>query len=98
MGSGLQMAKMINWLSLKRLTLPQSFILLCRLTLIAVLVVITLEFRWAESIRLRFAGYSSVNDWLSPSLVAVVLLTVAVGIVLMGALFYRWKLKNRLRS
>ena len=93
MGSGLQMAKMINWLSLKRLTLPQSFILLCCLTLIAVLVVITLEFRWAESIRLRFAGYSSVNDWL-PSLVAVVLLTVAVGIVLMGALFYRWKLKT----
>ena len=57
------------------------------LTLIAVLVVITLEFRWAESIRLRFAGYSSVNDWLLPSLVAVVLLTVAVGIVLMGACF-----------
>lgn len=96
MGSGLQMAKMINWLSLKRLTLLQSFILLCCLTLIAVLVVITLEFRWAESIRLRFAGYSSVNDWLLPSLVAVVLLTVAVGIVLMGSLFYRWKLKQPL--
>lgn len=96
MGSGLQMAKMINWLSLKRLTLLQSFILLCCLTLIAVLVVITLEFRWAESIRLRFAGYSSVNDWLLPSLVAVVLLTVAVGIVLMGSLFYRSKLKKPL--
>ena len=90
------MAKMINWLSLKRFTLLQSFILLCCLTLIAVLVVITLEFRWAESIRLRFAGYSSVNDWLLPSLVAVVLLTVTVGIVLMGSLFYRWKLKQPL--
>lgn len=90
------MAKIINWLNLKRLTLLQSFILLCCLTLIAVLVVITLEFRWAESIRLRFAGYSSVNDWLLPSLVAIVLLTVAVGIVLMGSLFYRWKLKKPL--
>jgi len=96
MGSGLQMAKIIKWLSLKRLTLLQSFILLCCLTLIAVLVVITLEFRWAESIRMQFAGNSSVNDWLFPSLVAVVLLTVAVGIVLMGSLFYRWKLKKPL--
>ena len=56
------MAKMINWLSLKRLTLRNRSSYY-RLTLIAVLVVITLEFRWAESIRLRFAGYSSVNDW-----------------------------------
>ncbi|GAA3401115.1 HAMP domain-containing sensor histidine kinase [Paenibacillus hodogayensis] len=88
------MAKILGWLQLKRMTLPQSFILLCSLTLIAVLTVIVLEFRWAESIRLHFADRSSVNDWVSLSLVALVLVTVAVGIVLMASLFYRWKLKK----
>jgi signal transduction histidine kinase len=90
------MAKIIGLLQLKRMTLLQSFIFLCCLTLITVLAVIVLEFRWAESIRLRFADHSSVNDWVLPSLVAMVLLTVAVGIVLMASLFYRWKLKKPL--
>lgn len=90
------MAKIISLLRLNRMTLLQSFIFICCLTLLTVLVVITLEFRWAESIRLRFADHSSVNDWVLPSLVAMVLLTVAVGIVLMASLFYRWKLKKPL--
>ena len=90
------MAKIIDLLRLKRMTLLQSFIFLCSLTLITVLAVIVLEFRWADSIRLHFAGNSSVNDWVSLSLVAVVLFTVAVGIVLMASLFYRWKLKKPL--
>lgn len=88
------MAKIIGRLRLKRMNLLQSFIFLCSLTLIIVLAVIVLEFRWAESVRLHFADYSSVNDWVSPSLIAIVLLTVAVGIVLMASLFYRWKLKK----
>ncbi|MDP4096379.1 HAMP domain-containing histidine kinase [Paenibacillus sp. P96] len=90
------MAKIINRLRLKHMTLLQSFIFLCCLMLIIVLAVITLEFGWAESIRLRLTDRSSVNDWVLPSLVAVVLLTVAVGIVLMASLFYRWKLKRPL--
>ncbi|SFE34593.1 Signal transduction histidine kinase [Paenibacillus algorifonticola] len=90
------MAKIIDWLRLKHMTLLQSFIFLCCLTLITVLAVITLEFEWAESIRLRFANHSSVIDWVLPSLVTMVLLTVAVGIVLMAVLFYRWKLKKPL--
>ncbi|MFB5268316.1 ATP-binding protein [Paenibacillus enshidis] len=90
------MAKIVNWLTLKRLTLLQSFIFLCCMTLIAVLIVITLEFGWAESMRLRFAGHSSVQDWILPVQVAMVLLTIAIGIVLMSILFYRWKLKKPL--
>ncbi|NEU59893.1 HAMP domain-containing protein [Paenibacillus sp. ALJ109b] len=86
------MAKLMNRLLLKRFTLLQSFILLCVVTLIAVLVVITIEFSWAENLRLRFGE----TDWVLPSLVAAVLLTVATGIVTMAVLFYRWKLKRPL--
>ncbi|MFB8377825.1 HAMP domain-containing sensor histidine kinase [Paenibacillus taichungensis] len=86
------MAKHINRPLLKRFTLLQSFILLCVVTLIAVLVVITMEFSWAENLRLRFGE----TDWVLPSLVAAVLLTVATGIVTMAVLFYRWKLKRPL--
>lgn len=86
------MAKLMNRLLLKRFTLLQSFILLCVVTLIAVLVVITMEFAWAENLRLRFGE----TDWVLPSLVAAVLLTVAAGIVTMAVLFYRWKLKRPL--
>ncbi|MBD0383745.1 HAMP domain-containing sensor histidine kinase [Paenibacillus sedimenti] len=86
------MAKLMNWQLLKRLTLLQSFILLCVLTLIAVLVVITMEFAWAESLRKRIGE----TDWVLPSLVAAVLLTVTAGIVTMAVLFYRWKLKRPL--
>ncbi|WP_231506299.1 sensor histidine kinase [Paenibacillus sp. UNC451MF] len=78
------------------MTLLQSIILLCCLTLITVLAVIVLEFRWAESIRLQFPDHSFVHDWLLTSLVSMVLLTVAVGIVLMASIFYRWKLKKPL--
>lgn len=86
------MAKLMNWQLIKRLTLLQSFILLCVLTLIAVLTVIIMEFAWAENLRLRFGE----TDWVLPSLVAAVLLTVAVGIVTFAVLFYRWKLKRPL--
>ncbi|RAW09578.1 histidine kinase [Paenibacillus taichungensis] len=86
------MAKLINRPLLKRFTLLQSFILLCVVTLIAVLVVITLEFSWAENLRLRFGE----KDWVLPSLVSAVLLTVATGIITMAVLFYRWKLKRPL--
>ncbi|KQO17586.1 sensor histidine kinase [Paenibacillus sp. Leaf72] len=90
------MAKIIGWLQLKNMTLLQSFIFLCCLTLITVMAVITLEFEWAERIRLRYADDSSVIGWVLPSLVTMVLLTVAAGIVLMAILFYRWKLKEPL--
>ncbi|MDQ0113771.1 HAMP domain-containing sensor histidine kinase [Paenibacillus harenae] len=86
------MAKLMNGLLLKRFTLLQSFILLCVATLIAVLAVITMEFAWAENLRLRFGEM----DWVLPSLVAAVLLTVAAGVVTMAVLFYRWKLKRPL--
>lgn len=87
------MAKfMTRLLFLKRLSLLQSFMLLCVVTLIAVLAVITLEFAWAENLRLRFGE----TDWVMPSLVTAVLLTVATGIVTMAVLFYRWKLKRPL--
>lgn len=90
------MAQIMNWLRLKRMSLLQSFIFLCCLTLIGVLCVIVLEFQWAESIRQRYAGNAAVNGWILPSLIALVLLTVAVGIVLMASLFYRWKLREPL--
>ncbi|CAH1191348.1 HAMP domain-containing sensor histidine kinase [Paenibacillus sp. JJ-223] len=86
------MAKLMNALLLRRFTLRQSFMLLCVVTLIAVLVVITLEFAWAEKLRLRFGE----SEWVLPSLVAAVMLTVAAGIVTMAILFYRWKLKRPL--
>lgn len=86
------MAKLVNRLLLKRLNLLQSFILLCILTLLAVLAIITVEFAWAENLRKRFGE----TDWILPSLVAAVLLTVAAGIVSMAVLFYRWKLKRPL--
>ncbi|GIP37889.1 two-component sensor histidine kinase [Paenibacillus sp. J31TS4] len=85
------MAKLLNGL-LKRLTLLQAFILLGVLTLMSVLVVITLEFAWVEYLRLRLGD----TEWMLPSLVAAVLLTVAAGIVTMAVLFYRWKLKRPL--
>ncbi|WP_458123042.1 HAMP domain-containing sensor histidine kinase [Paenibacillus sp. Z3-2] len=83
---------MTRLLFLKRLSLLQSFILLCVVTLIAVLAIITMEFAWAEILRLRFGE----TDWVLPSLVTAVLLTVATGIVTMAVLFYRWKLKRPL--
>lgn len=86
------MAKLVNRLLLKRLNLLQSFILLCTLTLLAVLVIITMEFACAEKLRQQFGE----TDWMLPSLVAAVLLTVAAGIVIMAILFYRWKLKRPL--
>ncbi|MGN7358454.1 ATP-binding protein [Paenibacillus sp. SAF-054] len=86
------MEKLMKLLQLKRLTLRQSFILLCSLTLLAVLAVITLEFAWAESLQTRYGDM----DWVLPSLVAAVLLTVAAGIITMAVLFYRWKLKRPL--
>ncbi|MGO4731549.1 HAMP domain-containing sensor histidine kinase [Paenibacillus sp. 2KB_22] len=87
------MAKfMTRLLFLKRLSLLHSFMLLCVVTLVAVLAVITMEFAWAEKLRLRFGE----TDWVMPSLVTAVLLTVASGIVTMAVLFYRWKLKRPL--
>ncbi|WP_246059524.1 HAMP domain-containing protein [Paenibacillus lautus] len=86
------MAKLVNRLLLKRLNLLHSFILLCILTLLAVLAIITVEFAWAENLRGRFGE----TNWILPSLVAAVLLTVAAGIVTMSVLFYRWKLKRPL--
>ncbi|MFB9324561.1 ATP-binding protein [Paenibacillus aurantiacus] len=86
------MAKLLNRLLLKRLTLLQAFILLCVLTLIGVLAVITMEFAWAEYMKKRFGE----TDWVLPSLVAAVLLTVAAGIVAMAILFYKWKLQRPL--
>ncbi|MFC6553599.1 ATP-binding protein [Cohnella cellulosilytica] len=56
------------------------------------LAVITVEFAWAENLRQRFGE----TNWVLPSLVAAVLLTVAAGIVIMAVLFYRWKLKRPL--
>ncbi|RKN86301.1 HAMP domain-containing sensor histidine kinase [Paenibacillus ginsengarvi] len=86
------MAKLMNGLLIKRLTLLQSFILLFVLTLFAVLAVITMEFVWAEKMRQRYGE----TDWVLSSLVTAVLLTVAAGIVAMAVLFYRWKLKRPL--
>ncbi|SDC95443.1 His Kinase A (phospho-acceptor) domain-containing protein [Paenibacillus sp. UNCCL117] len=86
------MVKLMNRLPLKRFSLLQSFVLVCMLTLIAVLAVITMEFAWAESLRQRFGEL----EWVLPSLVAAVLLTVASGIVAMAIIFYRWKLKRPL--
>jgi len=86
------MAKLMNGRLFKRFTLRQSFILLSVVTLIAVLAVITLEFTWAEKLRQRFGE----SDWVLPSLVAAVMLTVTAGIITMAILFYRWKLKRPL--
>jgi len=86
----------MNMLQLKRMSLLQAFIFLCCLMLIGILCVIVLEFQVAESIRQRYAGNSAVNGWILPSLTALVLLTVAAGIVLMASLFYRWKLRKPL--
>ncbi|WP_237391970.1 HAMP domain-containing sensor histidine kinase [Paenibacillus dendrobii] len=66
------------------------------MTLIAVLAVIVLEFQWAENIRQRNDAHSISNGWILPSLIALVMLTVAVGIVLMASLYYRWKLRKPL--
>ncbi|RTE09997.1 HAMP domain-containing sensor histidine kinase [Paenibacillus whitsoniae] len=90
------MAQIMTWLRLERMSLLQSFIFLCSLTLIGVLSVIVVEFQGAESLRQHYDGDSTVNGWILPSLVALVLLTVAVGIVLMASLFYRWKLRKPL--
>lgn len=86
------MAKYMNGRLFKRFTLRQSFILLSAATVIAVLVVVTMEFAWAEKLRQHFGE----SDWILPSLVAMVMLTVAAGIVTMAILFYRWKLKSPL--
>ncbi|WP_079912764.1 HAMP domain-containing sensor histidine kinase [Paenibacillus sp. 32352] len=90
------MAKILSWLQLKRMTLLQSFIMLCTLMLVIDMAVIVLEFKWAETIRMQLADDAAVNDWVLPSLVGVVLLTVAASIVLMASLFYRFKLKRPL--
>lgn len=90
------MAAVLSWLRLKRLTLLQSFILLCTLTLVAVLAVVVLEFNWAESIRSRLADRSAADEWVLYALVGTMLLTLAAGIVLMAVLFYRWKLREPL--
>jgi len=90
------MAAVLSWLRLKRLTLLQSFILLCTLTLAAVLAVVVLEFNWAESIRSRLADRSATDEWVLYALVGAMLLTIAAGIVLMAVLFYRWKLREPL--
>lgn len=90
------MAQIVNGLRLKRMSLLQSFIFLCCLTLVGILGVIVLEFQAAESLRQRYAGHAGVNGWILPSLIALVLLTVAAGIVLMASLFYRWKLRTPL--
>lgn len=86
------MAKLMNRLLLKQFTLLQSFIILCVAMLIVILAVITLEFTWAENLRLQYGE----TDWVLPSLVAAVLLTVAAGIVAMAVLFYSCKLKRPL--
>ncbi|MCM3718705.1 HAMP domain-containing sensor histidine kinase [Fictibacillus phosphorivorans] len=90
------MEKMIGWLRLKNMTLLQSFIFLCSFMLLMVLSVIVLEFKWAESIRQQYPDHPLVNKWALPSLVAIVMITVAVSILLMASLFYRWKLKKPL--
>lgn len=88
------MAQIMSGLRLKRMSLLQSFIFLCFLTLIGILGLIVLEFQGAESLRQRYAGNPGVLGWILPSLIAVVLLTVAAGIVLMASIFYRWKLRK----
>ena len=86
------MAKRMNRPLLRRFTLRQSFVLLAIGTIIAVLILITLEFAWAENLRLRYGE----PEWVLPALVAAVMLTVAAGIVTMAIVFYRWKLKHPL--
>ncbi|TVX92384.1 HAMP domain-containing sensor histidine kinase [Paenibacillus agilis] len=92
------MAKMINWLrlKLKQLSLLQSFILLCSLTLMMVSTIIVLEFEWAERLRRQFASHPSDDDWVLYVLIATILVTVAVAIVAMAIVFYKWKLKTPL--
>ncbi|MCR8843608.1 HAMP domain-containing histidine kinase [Paenibacillus sp. SC116] len=92
------MAKMIDWLRLKlnQLTLLQSFILLCSLTIMIVSAIIVMEFEWAENWRRQFANYPSGDDWVLYALIAIVLVTVATGIVTMAIFFYKWKMKHPL--
>ncbi|MBD8500883.1 HAMP domain-containing sensor histidine kinase [Paenibacillus arenosi] len=92
------MAKIIEWLclKLKQLTLLQSFILLCSCTIVTVSVIIVMEFEWAERLRRKFANTPSGDDWVLYVLIAVILVTVAVGIVVMAMIFYQWKLKKPL--
>lgn len=88
------MAQIMNGLRLKRMSLLQSFVLVCFLTLIGILAVIVLEFQGAESLRQHYAGQPDLLGWILPSLIGTVLLTVATGIVLMASIFYRLKLRK----
>ncbi|ARU62118.1 histidine kinase [Tumebacillus avium] len=90
------MAKLISFLRLERMTILQSFIALNCVYLVAVLTAIVLEFEWAERIRQRFAGHPSGDDWVLPAQILAMLLTIGIGVVLMGSLFYKLKLKKPL--
>lgn len=90
------MAKMINYLRLKNMTMLQSFIALNCLYLVTVLTAIVLEFEWADRIRRRFADHPSGNDWVLTAQIIAILLTVGIGLVLIASLFYKLKMKKPL--
>ena len=90
------MAKITSYLRLKNLTILQSFIVLNFVYLAAVLTVLVFEFEWAERIRQRFADHPSGNDWVLTAQIIAMLLTIGIGLVLMGSLFYKLKLKKPL--
>ncbi|MZQ81071.1 HAMP domain-containing protein [Paenibacillus sp. 5J-6] len=90
------MAKIINYLRLKNMTILQSFIALNCVYLVAVLTATVIEFEWADRIRRRFADHPSGNDWVLSFQIIAMLLTIGVGLVLMASLFYNLKLKKPL--
>lgn len=90
------MAKIISRLRLKNMTILQSFIALNCVYLVVVLTAIVFEFEWSNQIRQRFANHPSGNDWVLYAQIIAMLLTIGIGLVLMGSLFYKLKLKKPL--
>ncbi|GIO69229.1 HAMP domain-containing sensor histidine kinase [Paenibacillus cookii] len=90
------MAKILSRFRLKNMSMLQTFILFHCLYLAAVLTAIVFEFDWAARLQLHFAGHPYGNDWVLPAQIAAMLLTVGIGLVIMGSLFYRLKLKKPL--
>lgn len=90
------MAKIINYLRLKNMTMLQSFIALNCVYLAIVLTAIVFEFEWADRIRQRFVDHPSGNDWVLTAQIIAMLFTIGIGLFLMASFFYKMKLKKPL--
>jgi len=90
------MAEILSRFRLKNMNMLQSFIFFNCVYLAAVLTALVFEFEWADRLRRRFAQHPSGNDWVLTAQIAVMLLTVGIGLVVMASLFYRLKLKKPL--